>query len=188
MFRLKDDRGVFNLPMVILTIVVCSIVLSLVIFNNNYLLKIDFKWFQTSSFFIVALIAQMFFKLNDTKELSKVNESEFNNIKDDINERVSRLLKVLIFYFLSAVLLSAIHGTILTIISANNGQLAPIEEKLFRFFYIVSLSYIIAWIFSVWNAYNLYIEVSELKAIIALEEIEREGRKKALERLVGKTS
>lgn len=68
MLRLKDDRGVFNLPMVILTIALTFIALSLAFINSPYLLKIDFKWFQTSAFFIVALIAQMFFKLNDTKD------------------------------------------------------------------------------------------------------------------------
>ena len=53
-------------------------------------------------------------------------------------------------------------------------------------FYLLSLSYVVAWILSVWNAYTLYIEISELKSEIAQGEIEKEGRKKAIERLTGK--
>lgn len=186
MLRLKDDRGVFNLPMVILTIALTFIALSLAFINSPYLLKIDFKWFQTLAFFIVALIAQMFFKLNDTKDLTKVTESEFNNIKDDINDRVSRLLKVLLFYFLSAVILSAIHGTIASLLGEKNRILTIEEINFIKRFYLLSLSYVVAWLFSVWNAYTLYIEISELKSEIAQGEIDKEGRKKAVERLIGK--
>lgn len=118
--------------------------------------------------------------------MTKVTESEFNNIKDDINDRVSRLLKVLLFYFLSAVILSAIHGTIASLLGEKNRILTIEEINFIKRFYLLSLSYVVAWLFSVWNAYTLYIEISELKSEIAQGEIDKEGRKKAVERLIGK--
>ncbi|MFW2176648.1 MULTISPECIES: hypothetical protein [unclassified Moraxella] len=183
---LYDSKGIFNITMIITSIVAFSILIGFILFNNPVLFSISFKWFQTSAFFIVALIAQTFFKLNDTKEQTKILESEFNRIQADVSDRTARLLRVLIFYVLSAIILSAIHSSIEPIIP-NIAKASTSLTTFIKFTYIISISYLLTWTFSIYNAYKIYQDITDLKAQIALGEIRKEGRKKALDRLMGKS-
>lgn len=187
---LCDDKGIFNITLVIFTIVVSSALIGFFSFNQPLLLYINFKWFQTSAFFMVALIAQTFFKLNDAREVTKVTTSELNRIHNDISRRTKILFRVLIFYVVSAILLTMVHSSIEPIVSkvlnTPNYKVDNLTIYFIKSTYIISLGFVTSWIFSIYNAYTIYEDISELKGQISYIQADNEDRKKALERLMGK--
>lgn len=66
---------------------------------------------------------------------------------------------------------------------ADSGQIDSWIANLFR---IISIAYIPAWILSVINSYHVYLDISEYKSELALQELQETGRKSAVDRLKAK--
>lgn len=189
---LQDKNGVFNLSMVAATIAVSTIVLLLAFYNNNLVLNIDFRWYQPSAFVVIALMAQMFFKLNDIREQTKILESEFYRLQEAVIIRSNTLLRVIIFYFISLIVISIL----LSVFEPSLVQTIPVEsfvpqntalEKIhyIKIIKLLAISYVFAWMLSIINAYSVYRDISDYKSNLALRELLEDGRKNALKRLKG---
>lgn len=175
----QDSNGIVNLTMTILVIVLSTVVLFYTVSNLPYVEHISFRWYQGAGFAVIALMAQMFFKLNDIREQSKVSEVAFNKLQTEVRIKSSILLKVIIFYFLSLIV------NVILISVAESGDIAIWLSNLFR---IICIAYIPAWMLSVINSYHVYLDISEYKAELALKELQEAGRKSAVDRLTAKSN
>lgn len=184
---LYDENGIYNITKVIATIVIFACALIFAFYNNSLVLSVEFKWYQPCAFVVIALLAQVFIKLNDTRDQTKIRESDFNRLQRDISVRSSALLKVILFYFLSLIVLSIILSTLDSTIVAQDGitEVLRTPEKYIKLIKIFAVSYVAAWSVSILNAYHIYREIADYKAKLALKELEAEGRKSAVKRLRG---
>lgn len=184
---LYNKNGVYHFTMVALTIVVVTCTLNFVFYNSSLVLAIDFKWYQPSAFVVIALLAQVFIKLNDTRDQTKILESEFNRLQKEIADRSSALLWVILFYFLSLIIISIAISTLDATIISDDGitETLLVPEKSIRLVKLFALSYVVAWFLSVINAYKIYQDIADYKAALALKELKEEGRKSAVKRLRG---
>lgn len=173
----QDSNGIVNLTMAILVIVLGTVVLFYVFAGSQYIQYISFTWYQGAGFVVIALMAQMFFKLNDIREQSKISETAFRNLQTAVRIKSSVLLRVIIFYFLSLL------TNVMLISVADSGHIDPLISTLFK---IISIAYIPAWILSVINSYHVYLDISEFKAELALKELHKTGRKNAVDRFKAK--
>lgn len=189
---LQDKNGVFNLSMVAVTIAVSTIVLLLAFYNNNLVVNIDFRWYQPSAFVVIALMAQMFFKLNDIREQTKILESEFYRLQEAVIIRSNTLLRVIIFYFISLIVISIL----LSVFEPSLVQTIPVESFIpentglenihyIKIIKLLAISYVFAWMLSIINAYSVYRDIADYKSNLALRELLEDGRKNALKRLKG---
>lgn len=184
---LYDKNGVYSFTMAVTTIVLVTCALIFAFYNNSLVLIIDFKWYQPSAFVVIALLAQVFIKLNDTRDQTKILESEFNRLQGAIVGRSNALLKVILFYFLSLIILSIIISTLDATTIADDGvtEVFLVQEKYIRIIKLFAISYVAAWSISVINAYYIYRDIADYKAKLALQELKEEGRKSAVKRLRG---
>lgn len=184
---LCNENGVYHFTMVVATIVLVACALIFAFYNNPLVLVIDFKWYQPSAFVVIALLAQVFIKLNDTRDQTKILESEFHRLQGAIVGRSDALLKVILFYFLSLIILSIIISTLDATTIANDGitEIFLVQEKYIRVIKLFAISYVAAWLISVINAYYIYRDIADYKAELALKELKEEGRKSAVKRLRG---
>ena len=173
----QDSNGIINLTMIILVIVLGTVILFYVMSELPYMQYISFRWYQGAGFAVIALMAQMFFKLNDIREQSKISEMAFRNLQTAVRIKSNVLLRVIIFYFLSLI------ANVILISIADSGQIDSWIANLFR---IISIAYIPAWILSVINSYHVYLDISEYKSELALQELQETGRKSAVDRLKAK--
>lgn len=139
-----------------------------------YVQYISFRWYQGAGFAVIALMAQMFFKLNDVREQSKISEIAFYSLQSAVRIKSSILLKVIIFYFLSLII------NVILISIADSGKIDSSFAQLFK---IISIGYLPAWILSVINSYHIYLDISEYKAELALQDLKETSRKSAVDRL-----
>ena len=170
----QDGNGIINLTMTILVIVLGTAVLFYFIADLQYMQYISFRWYQGAGFAVIALMAQMFFKLNDIREQSKISEVAFRNLQTAVRIKSNVLLRVIIFYFLSLII------NVILISIADSGHIDFWIANLFR---VISIAYIPAWILSVINSYHVYLDISEYKSELALKELQEAGRKNAVDRL-----
>lgn len=175
----QDSNGIINLTMIILIIVLFTVVLFYLIVDLPYMQYISFTWYQGAGFAVIALMAQMFFKLNDIREQSKISEIAFQNLQIAVRIKSSVLLRVIIFYFLSLI------TNVVLISISESGHIDSWIANLLR---IISIAYIPAWILSVINSYHVYLDISEYKAELSLKELQESGRKSAVDRLRAKNS
>lgn len=187
MHLLYNEDGVYHFTMVVTTIVISTLVLSFLFYNNALIISIDFKWYQPSAFVVIALLAQIFIKLNDTREQTKILESEFYRLQGVISARSSALLAVIMFYFLSLILISILISTLDATILADDGvtEILLVSERNIKLIKIFAISYVVAWSISIINAYQIYRDIADYKAKLALRELSEEGRKSAVKRLKG---
>ena len=184
---LYDKNGVYNFTMVVVTIVVVACALIFVFYNNSFVLAVDFKWYQPSAFVVIALLAQVFIKLNDTKDQTKILESEIYRLQGAVTARCNTLLIVILFYFLSLIILSIAISTLDTTTMSDDGitEALLVPEKYIKLIKLFATSYVVAWFISVINAYHIYRDIADYKAELALKELKAEGRKSAVKRLKG---
>lgn len=64
--------------------------------DSNYIL-INFRWFFTVAGITAALLAQIYFKLQDTKYISNASVSELNRITDLVKEYSRPVMKLIFF-------------------------------------------------------------------------------------------
>lgn len=173
----QDSNGIINLTMIILVIVLGTVVLFYTMADLPYIQYISFRWYQGAGFAVIALMAQMFFKLNDIREQSKISEVAFSNLQMVVRVKSNVLLRVIVFYFLSLI------TNVILISIADSGHISIWIANLFR---IICIAYIPAWILSVINSYHVYLDISEYKAELALKELQEAGRRSAVDRLKAK--
>lgn len=65
--------------------------------DSNYIL-INFRWFFTVAGITAALLAQIYFKLQDTKYISNASVSELNRITDLVKEYSRPVMKLIFFH------------------------------------------------------------------------------------------
>ncbi len=74
----------------LLNLVILMVVASIIFYAFNWIpfyQKLDFKWFFTLAGLTVALLAQVYAKLQDTKFIANASTSELNRISDSVNLR-----------------------------------------------------------------------------------------------------
>lgn len=84
---------IFNIIVLILLTIGMYFILS----NFKAYQNLDLKWFFTLTGVTVALLGQVFWKLQDTKFIANATPSELNRITDSVNQRKTPILKLIFF-------------------------------------------------------------------------------------------
>lgn len=132
--------------------------------------NLDFKWFFTLAGLTVALLAQVYTKLQDTKFIANATTSELNRIIDSVNLRKKPIIK-LIFFHLTFGIISFIVFSF---------PLSPVGHKIAV---AVGLAFIILWIISLLFGYLLQEEIAEFTSYLLKRKLENESRQTSLKAL-----
>ena len=122
--------------------------------DSNYIL-INFRWFFTVAGITAALLAQIYFKLQDTKYISNASVSELNRITDLVKEYSRPVMKLIFFHLFFGV--------------ASNIATS------------IALSCIPLWGVSLFFGYVIYDEITSFSSDLTKRNLERTRRQEALE-------
>lgn len=129
--------------------------------------NLDFKWFFTLAGLTVALLAQVYGKLQDTRFIANATSSELNRIGDSVNLRKKPIIKLIFFHL--------IFGIISFIIFSL--PLSPLEKKIA---FAIGLAFIVLWVISLLFGYLLLEEIAEFTATLIKRKLEKENRETEL--------
>lgn len=135
--------------------------------DSNYIL-INFRWFFTVAGITAALLAQIYFKLQDTKYISNASVSELNRITDLVKEYSRPVMKLIFFHLFFGV----------TSNIAFSLKLIPTADAIAT---SIALSCIPLWGVSLFFGYVIYDEITSFSSDLTKRNLERTRRQEALE-------
>lgn len=147
---------------------VISTILFILFKNDSNYILINFRWFFTLAAITSALLAQIYFKLQDTKYISNASVSELNRIADLVKE-YSRPVMKLIFLHLFFGVASNIAFSL---------KLIPTADAIAT---SIALSCIPLWGISLFFGYVIYDEITSFSSDLTKRSLERTKRQEALE-------
>ncbi|KTF08491.1 membrane protein [marine sediment metagenome] len=135
--------------------------------DSNYIL-INFRWFFTVAGITAALLAQIYFKLQDTKYISNASVSELNRITDLVKEYSRPVMKLIFFHLFFGVASNI----------AFSLKLIPTADAIAT---SIALSCIPLWGVSLFFGYVIYDEITSFSSDLTKRNLERTRRQEALE-------
>lgn len=135
--------------------------------DSNYIL-INFRWFFTLAAITSALLAQIYFKLQDTKYISNASVSELNRIADLVKEYSRPVMKLIFFHLFFGVASNI----------AFSLKLIPTADAIAT---SVALSCIPLWGISLFFGYVIYDEITSFSSDLTKRSLERTKRQEARE-------
>lgn len=135
--------------------------------DSNYIL-INFRWFFTVAGITAALLAQIYFKLQDTKYISNASVSELNRITDLVKEYSRPVMKLIFFHLFFGVASNI----------AFSLKLIPTADAIAT---SIALSCIPLWGISLFFGYVIYDEITSFSSDLTKRNLERTRRQEALE-------
>lgn len=134
--------------------------------DSNYIL-INFRWFFTVAGITAALLAQIYFKLQDTKYISNASVSELNRITDLVKEYSRPVIKLIFFHLFFGVASNI----------AFSLKLIPTADAIAT---SIALSCIPLWGISLFFGYVIYDEITSFSSDLTKRSLERTKRQEAL--------
>lgn len=135
--------------------------------DSNYIL-INFRWFFTVAAITAALLAQIYFKLQDTKYISNASVSELNRITDLVKEYSRPVMKLIFFHLFFGVASNI----------AFSLKLIPTADAIAT---SIALSCIPLWGISLFFGYVIYDEITSFSSDLTKRSLEKAKRQEALE-------
>ena len=135
--------------------------------DSNYIL-INFRWFFTVAGITAALLAQIYFKLQDTKYISNASVSELNRITDLVKEYSRPVMKLIFFHLFFGVASNI----------AFSLKLIPTADAIAT---SIALSCIPLWGVSLFFGYVIYDEITSFSSDLTKRSLEKAKRQEALE-------
>ncbi|OBX57826.1 hypothetical protein A9Z61_00070 [Moraxella osloensis] len=160
---------IFNIIVLILLTIGMYFILS----NFKAYQNLDLKWFFTLTGVTVALLGQVFWKLQDTKFIANATPSELNRITDSVNQRKTPILKLIFFHL--------IFGIISLVILSF--KLPAVWELIAQ---AIGLSFVILWIMSLAFGYFLYEDIADFNSSLLKRKAENEERQRNLKPIASK--
>lgn len=135
--------------------------------DSNYIL-INFRWFFTVAAITAALLAQIYFKLQDTKYISNASVSELNRITDLVKEYSRPVMKLIFFHLFFGVASNI----------AFSLKLIPTADAIAT---SIALSCIPLWGISLFFGYVIYDKITSFSSDLTKRSLEKAKRQEALE-------
>ena len=157
----------FPLTMNVVIMALVSVLLFVIFKNNSNYIGINFKWFFTVSGITAALLAQIYFKLQDTKYIANASVIELNRITDVIKEYSTPVIKLIFFHLFFGVASNIAF-------SINLVQTADVIAT------SIALSCIPLWGISLFFGYAIYDEITSFNSDLAKRNIEKTSRRESL--------
>lgn len=158
-----------KLPIIVNTLIMVflSCLLFILLPHIKNYQPIDSKSFFTLTGITVALLAQIYFKLQDTKFIANASVSELNRIKNSVDIRARAVIKLIFFHIIFGIInffafssiLSEAHKTIVISIGS---------------------SFIILWTIGLLFGYLLYQELADLNSELLKRKMQTEQRQAKL--------
>lgn len=165
----NDMKHLFISLMIKIPIIINMIIMIVLSCISFYLLdwicyqQLDFKWFFTLTGVTVALLAQIYTKLQDTKFIANATTSELNRIAEIVNIRKQSVIKLIFFHL--------IFGILNFIVFSIN--LMGIYQQIII---AIALSFIVLWLISLLFGYLIYEEIADFNADLLKRKLEKEQR------------
>lgn len=150
----------------LINLVILTVTAGLIFFAFNWTKgyqNLDFKWFFTLAGLTVALLAQVYAKLQDTKFIPNATTSELNRITDSVNLRKKPIIKLIFFHL--------IFGIISFIVFSL--PLSPLGQQIA---FAIGLAFIFLWVISLLFGYLLIEEIAEFTSHLLKRKLEKEKR------------
>lgn len=154
----------------LLNLFILMIVASVMFYAFNWIplyQKLDFKWFFTLAALTVALLAQIYTKLQDTKFIANATTSELNRISDSVNLRKKPIIKLIFFHLIFGIISFMIFSF-------------PLPATTQKIAAAIGLAFIVLWLTSLLFGYLLYEEISEFTSHLLKRKLEKESRQASL--------
>ena len=151
-------------------ILLLAITASMIFFAFNWITgyqKLDFKWFFTLAGLTVALLAQVYAKLQDTRFIANATSSELNRIADSVNIRRKAILKLIFFHLVFGIISFIVFSFPLSAI----GQKVAVA---------IGLAFIVLWVVTLLFGYLLQEEIAEFTSHLIKRKLENESRQSGL--------
>lgn len=130
----------------------------------------DFKWFFSIAGITVALLAQIYTKLQDTKFIANASISELNRIADSVNVRTKAVIKLIFFHLIFGICNFLIFAI-------------PLPDVYKQAVIAICLSFVVLWVITLLFGYTLYQEMADLNAELLKRKIQHEHRQATLKKL-----
>ncbi|MDH4903511.1 hypothetical protein CUR83_00120 [Psychrobacter pocilloporae] len=140
----------------------------MLLLQEVYYILINFRWFFTVAGITAALLAQIYFKLQDTKYISNASVSELNRITDLVKEYSRPVMKLIFFHLFFGVASNI----------AFSLKLIPTADAIAT---SIALSCIPLWGVSLFFGYVIYDEITSFSSDLTKRNLERTRRQEALE-------
>lgn len=161
----------------ILTLIVKQPILShlivLLMFNAglycfaNHLKFSNFSWVWAGTTVVSALLAQLYFKLQDLKNSSNTTLSELNRLAKSTDDLSKIVLKLLFFHLILGLTLNVV-------VSFSISHLIVT---------VTTISVVPVWLISIYFGYMLYKEIANFNALILKRKLKMEQKQSALSKL-----
>lgn len=164
---------ILRFPISIHIIVSLLFTLVTLLIMSNFLLSlsVDFKWFYTFATITSALLAQVYFKLQDMRFIEDATVSELNRIGAEVNEWSKPVIKLVFFHFIVAIIVGAVTSMMCVPVKYDNLAAS------------IVLSFIPLWCISLLFCYSTYQSVSNFKSELLKRRLEANSRKTNLDSL-----
>lgn len=157
----------FPLTVNAIIMILVATLLFIVFRNDSNYIGINFKWFFTVAGITSALLAQIYFKLQDTKYVANASVMELNRITDEIKSYSTPVIKLIFFHLFFGVASNI----------AFSINLVPTAEAIAT---SIALSCIPLWGLSLFFGYAIYGEITDLNSDLTKRNIERTSRRESL--------
>lgn len=143
--------------------------------NNDKYINIDFNWLSWTAGITSALLAQIYFKLNETKFISNTSVAELNRINDKVKIYTKPIIKLVLLHVGLAVLSNIAFSLDLT--HATNAIATS-----------VALGCLPLCILSLLFGYMIHDDLTDFYSDIIKRHLERTSRKESQQALKSKIS
>lgn len=152
-------------PLIInaLIMVLVTALLFVVFKNDSNFIDINFRWFFTVAAITCALLAQIYFKLQDTKYVANASVAELNRITDVVKRYSTPVIKLIFFHLFFGVASNI----------AFSISLVPTADVIAT---SVALSCIPLWGISLFFGYAIYEEITNFSSDLTKRSIEKASR------------
>lgn len=160
----------FPLLVNILIMALISSLLLIIFKDDQGYININFRWFFSLAAMTAALLAQIYFKLHDTKYINNVSVTELNRINDKVKEYSNPVMKLIFFHIF--------FGIASNIVFSLN--LVPVADVIAT---SIALACIPLWALSLLFGYSIYNEITKFYSDLLKRHLENKSRQEALEAL-----
>lgn len=154
----------------ILILVLISALLFAVFKDDINYINIDFKWFFSLAGLTAALLAQIYFKLQDTKYIPNASVMELNRITDEVKNYSRPVVKLIFFHLFFGIASNILFSV----------KLLPTADIITT---SIALSCIPLWGLSLLFGYAIYEEITTLNSDLVKRQIERARKRDDLKAL-----
>jgi len=156
-------------------LVFSSLVFFLLFSNNDNYLNIDVKWLSWTAGITSALLAQIYFKLNETKFISNTSVAELNRVNDKVKLYTKPIIKLVLLHVGFAVLSNIVFS--LNLPDVTNAIAIS-----------VALACLPLCILSLLFGYMIHDDLTDFYSDIIKRHLERTSRKESQQALKSKIS